>query len=246
MKISMSESSRFMLCFVAGTPPNRTVRRAARQAFTLVELLVVIAIIGILAALLLPAFAQAKATAHRCGCVSNLKQIGIALQMYAEDAEDKLPGPLWYGQPYEYDQTTTNNLPYYLCQYLSTPSPSATVSVSGVFLCPGYRRLAPPAPPGAERVALIVNRDIDPAPGPIVRPFGYPQRGGNEARDPLKLSGLEAHGPRSSLYALTDADKCNSPAADNPWYSQLPGKPVHGNYRNGLYFDWHVEAMRAH
>ena len=47
------------------------------------------------------------------------------------------------------------------------------------------------------------------------------------------------------LYALTDADKKNSPPADNPWFAQLPGKPIHGNYRDELYFDWHVAARRA-
>lgn len=60
-------------------------------AFTLVELLVVIAILAILAGLLLPSLASAKERARRVGCVSNLKQIYLALAMYADDHADLLP-----------------------------------------------------------------------------------------------------------------------------------------------------------
>jgi prepilin-type N-terminal cleavage/methylation domain-containing protein/prepilin-type processing-associated H-X9-DG protein len=65
--------------------------RSPRSGFTLIELLVVIAIIAILAAILFPVFAQAKAAAKKTACLSNTKQIGIGLYMYLTDFDDALP-----------------------------------------------------------------------------------------------------------------------------------------------------------
>ena len=62
-----------------------------RKGFTLIELLVVIAIIAILAAILFPVFARARAKAQQTNCISNLKQIALALRMYASDYDSKLP-----------------------------------------------------------------------------------------------------------------------------------------------------------
>ena len=62
-----------------------------RRAFTLIELLVVIAIIAILAAILFPVFAQAKLAAKKTVDLSNLKQLGTAFMLYANDADDHLP-----------------------------------------------------------------------------------------------------------------------------------------------------------
>src|SRR5438067_13897072 len=65
-------------------------RHAASFAFTLVEILVVIAIIAILAALLLPALGRAKANGQRVSCLSHLKQLAAASQMYMADNEGRL------------------------------------------------------------------------------------------------------------------------------------------------------------
>lgn len=68
-----------------------------KKGFTLIELLVVIAIIAILAAILFPVFARAREKARQTSCVSNLKQLGLAFLMYAQDYDEGLP--LIYSYP---------------------------------------------------------------------------------------------------------------------------------------------------
>jgi prepilin-type N-terminal cleavage/methylation domain-containing protein/prepilin-type processing-associated H-X9-DG protein len=97
-----------------------------RRGFTLIELLVVIAIIAILAAILFPVFARAREKARQTSCLSNVKQIGLGLLMYAQDYDERLPGT--------YQKETAADWPLLKWSTLMAPY----VKNSQIFTCPSY------------------------------------------------------------------------------------------------------------
>jgi len=110
----------------------RTLRPNSRKAraFTLIELLVVIAIIAILAAILFPVFAQARSKAYQATCLSNQRQIGTAIAMYAQDNDEVLPACHSWG----YGWTPTVQGRY--IQHLTAPY----VKNENIWFCPAVGR----------------------------------------------------------------------------------------------------------
>ena len=104
------------------------------SAFTLIELLVVIAIIAILAAMLLPALAKAKAKAQAIQCTSNARQLSLATQMYALDNEERLPATGQNADPYVWIPLVK--------PYIANSDTNANTTKGGVFNCPTLMTIA--------------------------------------------------------------------------------------------------------
>jgi prepilin-type N-terminal cleavage/methylation domain-containing protein len=216
--------------------------RTRRGGFTLIELLVVIAVIAILAGILLPVLGGAKSKAHQTVCLSNLKQVGVAIQNYADEHDDFLPGPVVAGARASYDNTSSWELIFHLAPYLGLPEPGPKPIVARVFVCPGYEKKAPDVVSLIGRKVYLLNDDINPDPAVRTPPFGYPIA---PTADPQRLAALESGIGASDLFAISDVDRM-LPSL-NPsvtWWEDLPHSPVHGRVRNQLFFDSHVQAVR--
>jgi len=225
-----------------------------RHAFTLIELLVVIATIAILAALLLPTLAQAKARALQTQCLNNLKHIGQAIQIYADENNDVLPGPALVQVPTSYNSDHMTVLPFYIRHYLALPEPESQDMLNTawpIITCPAQIRFPIPSTATIDRrVTYSTKGTLNPL-NPNSRPFGYPLTnfvavpGG--PYKPLTLQSLASYTSNpGGIPALRDVDMETSSNSVIYWNTGISPTAVHGDdLRNAIFFDWHAEGRRG-
>ena len=249
-------------------------RNMNNKAFTLVELLVVILIIAILIALLLPALGAARQLAYTVDCESNLRQIGLAAQMYESTYDDFIPCQQYYGPPaYSGMLTWDKQLYEFLGGRSLTPQQTnhdlpATMRLP-VFICPDDIRSSQIGASYLYNQAPLSYAIVQ---GPIFTPggpglYGLIAPGQAPYSTGYCPTGSSLPDPSGTLYCTDSfgfcdqfADPLSATAGafqgntsppnfvrnqyQDAWTNQLLIPPHSGSTYNYLYLDWHVENKR--
>jgi prepilin-type N-terminal cleavage/methylation domain-containing protein/prepilin-type processing-associated H-X9-DG protein len=212
--------------------------------FTLIELLVVIAIIAILAAILFPVFAQAREAARKSSCGSNARQLGLAINMYKQDYDEKFPFGGWLPNGTGTWEWQNSCAPY--------------IKNKGIFRCPSSTDLdEDPANPQAwawnrNPVSYLYNnqlgRDRNPKSDSAVNApsdcwmivDGHSDWGGT--------AGVDWMGRPGTMWLMEDTTFGNAASLVNGWLSWQGftwGLPRHMGGANVCYTDGHVKFVKV-
>jgi prepilin-type N-terminal cleavage/methylation domain-containing protein/prepilin-type processing-associated H-X9-DG protein len=207
-------------------------RMKTLRAFTLIELLVVIAIIAILAALLLPALSRAKAAAKAVACRNNLKQWGLATQIYVTDNNDYLPREGIANPQAASGQLDPSRKAWYiqlpqtlgLAPYLDMPwRTNAAADVSGtIWLCPSNPRRCNASPLGNNLFHYCLNE-------------GFNGTGANDHPD-IKLTAI----PAAPVVVVWLFDNGQLPAIGDGGSVTN----IHNNGANFCFLDGHAKRIK--
>ena len=204
-----------------------------RRGFTLVELLVVLAVIAILAALSLGGLSKLGVSSDRSKAISNMRQIGTGVTLFAADNDGMLPGPLWPGQMAQFDPTRSGRLVRDLAPYLGIPTP-ATPKVESLFVPPTYRKAVNASFLDSARTYVLNMsvRDGD----QILIPWG--NLASPPSSQPLKLAAIP-----SQAWGFSDADALHPRVTGASWAANTPPKPIHTPKRLAWFFNGSVAPV---
>lgn len=205
-----------------------------RSGFSLVELLVSIAVLGILASLLVTVMGKARSHMETTECASNLRQMGVAINLYANEHNGNFPGPafvsVFHDLSYRNPSFPQHTLTYYLAPYLeidiSSDEPERN-HVCDVAICPAFEsNYGPPEGVVAGEAHYQRHRTER------YSPFGG--KTGDSYMPPMSIATIDERLGRrhSEAIAVYDMDESKD-------YG--PGAPIHNGGRNYLYLDGRVE-----
>jgi prepilin-type N-terminal cleavage/methylation domain-containing protein/prepilin-type processing-associated H-X9-DG protein len=231
-----------LLACPAVVPSHGDGRRQVRAAFTLIELLVVIAIIAILAAMLLPSLGRARETAKRASCLSNERQIGMALAVYAADYNNYFPpmAKAWnsWATPYWYNYLESS-LPRGKLHHTDPYTGEVNIN-NAVFFCPSEPRNQPSMVDYGMNFTTLMDTNWGDAFYPLsLNRISSPSNliSVGDSRQPHPVTGL-----CGSWYINRGDFLAGKVAADG---TCVPAPARHANGMNFLFLDGHVQYMQV-
>lgn len=204
-------------------PPLLPIRQ---QGFSLTELLVIIGLVLVLAMVATPAYSRLTQVRDDASCLSNLRQIGVAVLNYANENHGLLPGPMPASQRASYTSHQITKAPNSLLQYIAPylgllPPPKR--QMASVFQCPAQLKLRMEE----DDPVYYLHRDTLLPDGTRQRPFGF--RASNQTTaQPMKLPNIIRPGATVAIFDT------NGPGAH---------PEVHLQTRNVLFIDGHTERV---
>ncbi|WP_075078052.1 type II secretion system protein [Terrimicrobium sacchariphilum] len=203
--------------------------------FTMIEVIVTTAIICILAALLFPVVKNTMATMNRSSCLAQMAAYGKAIQLYAADNNQSLPGPIYREMAGVYGSWAPTRISSFIAPYLSLPQ-TTTLAYSKKLQCPAFLRVYKADPQAWGAYSYVLNKQVS-LNGAALNPWGNPS--GNTSW------GRVAPATFPELAALDDGLSKTWMMQDFDGPDAAVASPVHRDFRNRMFFDLHAESVSS-